>query len=216
MFLDNKNIMSFQVYTGSLNALQGIVARASYSQSSEFSANSQNTIGYQTLLYNKEVNLDFSSSSTQYLLIGSIPSNTLIYSAVCYSNGLTGTTDSGNIVVSGNIINSDLNMTIEGVSNGGVSLTLNRSLKYPNMVSGEFNPNNSTNPFTSALRDDPNSPTNLRLMFNWSGTSNLATLTGNIIVKIALQQMDPNNLPSDGYPTGGVRSGPVQGSTLLL
>tara|TARA_B100001059_G_C17321830_1_gene326992 strand:- start:181 stop:444 length:264 start_codon:yes stop_codon:yes gene_type:complete len=84
------------------------------------------------------------------------------------------------------------------------------------MVSGEFNPVSPTNPFVSVLRDDPESPKNLQLVFNWSGTSTLANLKGTIIVKVSLQQMNPNNVITDGYPTGGQPSGPVDGSTIVF
>jgi len=83
------------------------------------------------------------------------------------------------------------------------------------MVSGEFNPSSPTNPFVSVLRDDLKSPKNLQLVFNWSGTSTLANLKGTIMVKVSLQQMDPNNVATDGYPTGGQSSGPVEGSLVF-
>ena len=46
-------------------------------------------------------------------------------------------------------------------------------------------------------------------------TEELNTLTGDIIVKDSLQQMDPNNIAADGYPTGGIAAGPVPGSNTL-
>ena len=208
--------MSFAVYPSSVNALQGVVSNALFSTRSEFSVNSQNTIGYQTLLFTKEIDLDFSTSGTQTIRVGELPLNCMIFSSVCYSSGLIGLDPAGNTLVSGDSVNTSLNMSVQGQSNGATTVvTLNQSLQYPNMVSGEFNPSSPTNPFISVLRDDPESPKNLQLVFNWSGTSTLANLKGTIMVKVSLQQMDPNNVTTDGYPTGGQSSGPVEGSLVF-
>ena len=48
-----------------------------------------------------------------------------------------------------------------------------------------------------------------------TGSSALASLTGTILVRIVIQQTNPNNLSRDGYPTGGVPAGTPPGSTLL-
>lgn len=208
--------MSFRLYPSSENGLQGIVANSVFSQSSKFSANSQNTIGYQTMLFTKEIELDFSASGTQSVLVGELPLNCMIFSSVCYSAGLIGVDQSGNTLISGNNVNTNLNMSVEGQSNGlTTTVTLNQSLQYPNMVSGEFNPASPTNPFISVLRDDPDSPRNLQLVFTWSGTSTLVNLKGTIMIKVSLQQMDANNVTTDGYPTGGQPSGPVAGSIVF-
>ena len=209
--------MSFKIYPGTLNGLQGPVSNAVLSDQSGFSLNSQNTIGYQTLLYEHPLDLTFPSGATQTATVnvGELPTNCLIYSTVCYSEGLTGVTTSGATVVSGDTLNTQLVLKINGLSAGGAATVLNNDLSYPNMITGELNPAIPTNPFITSLRTDSDYPKVIQLSFLWTGAEQLQSLKGDVIVKVALTQMNPNNLESDGYPTGGVSSGPVEGSIPL-
>ena len=211
--------MNFAVKPGSIGAFQTQPSRSLFSNSSNYSNNSNNTLGYQTMLFEHSLSLSFptcgASPQVVSVDIGSVPLNCLVFSAVCYSESLTGIGVNGNTLITGNTVNSNLTMTVNSLTNTGTNTILNNSLAYPNFVSGEFNPQSSTSPFISILRDSAVSAS-LRLTFSYiPSTEELNTLTGDIIVKVSLQQMDPNNTTADGYPTGGIAAGPVRGSNSL-
>tara|TARA_Y100000389_G_scaffold153081_1_gene153237 strand:- start:970 stop:1602 length:633 start_codon:yes stop_codon:yes gene_type:complete len=210
--------MSFRIYPSSANSLQGVAAKAELATESEFSINSANTLGYQTLLFTKDINVTLSPNVEGPVLIGKLPKNSMVFNSVCYSEGLLGTDSNGDIAVSGSNTTKSLKMRVEGISTNKLKTEiLNGDLQYPDMVTGEFNPTNPTNPFISILREDDESPHNLQLVFKWLVDDNTTLdLSGKITVKVALQQMNPNNLESDGYPTGGIPSGPVPNSTINI
>ena len=199
---------SFVINTASINALQSEVSKSIYSTTSLLSNNCESSIGLQTLTFTKTLNLIFGSSLETSVTIGTIPTNCLIYSTVCYSTGFTGISTTGSVIIDHDR-NSNFRLTVEGKSNGGEVTVLNDELDYPNMFQGQYNPLSTTNPFIISLSSNTAAPRNLVLHFSYLGTPALATCSGTVIIRIILHQMNPNNTISDGYPVGGVDSGPV-------
>ena len=209
--------MNFSTSIAGLNALQGGASVASYSKHSLICDNSNNCIGFQTLTFATDVSILLPpSTDVSVVFTDKIPSNCMIYSTVAYSSGLTGTNASGVPIVSGDNTSTDLTMSIQAQNSSLKTEILNDFLQYPNMVSGEYNPKNPTNPFVLALLASNADPyENLKMVFRWTGSETLSILYGRIYVKMVLMQADPNNTARDHYPTGGVEQGPVPGNLPL-
>ena len=204
---------SFSINTASINALQSEVSKAMYSTTSLLSNNCESSIGIQTLTFNKSLDLIFDNSGEISVTIGTIPTNCLIYSTVCYSTGFIGISTTGTVIIDSNNRNSNFRLTVQGKGNGGEVTVLNDELDYPNMVEGQFNPQSTSSPFITSLSSNIAAPRHLVLHFSYLGTPALVSCKGTIIIRMVLHQMNPNNTISDGYPTGGIDSGPVNYST---
>ena len=90
----------------------------------------------------------------QAFVLGKLPLNTILFSSVAYSSGLSGIGVNGSVLVTGNASNPNLTLEINALSNTGVKSILNKELPYPQMISGEFLPVSTTSPFILSLRSD--------------------------------------------------------------
>ena len=205
---------SFVINTASINALESEVSKALYSTTSLLSNNCESSIGIQTLTFNKSLNIVFDNSAETSVTIGTIPTNCLIYSTVCYSSGFIGISTTGTVIIDQDR-NSNFRLTVQGKGNGGEVTVLNDELDYPNMFQGQFNPQSTSSPFIASLSSNIAAPRHLVLHFSYLGTPALATCKGTVIIRMVLHQMNPNNTISDGYPTGGIDNGPVINSIPL-
>ena len=172
--------MNFSTGIAGLNALQGGASVATWSKHSLICDNSNNCLGFQTLTFTTDINLSITpSGETTVLFVEKIPNNCMIYSTVAYSSGLTGTNSSGASVVSGDNVNTSLTMSIQARNSTLQTEILNDFLPYPNMVNGEYNPKNPTNPFTLALIGSAATRyDHLILVFRWTGSETLSNLNG--------------------------------------
>ena len=155
--------------------------------------------------------------ATKIVNIGKIPTNGAVMSSSAFSQGVA---NEYNIDLS-EVLDAELEVSaLLGNSQQSSSLSsgtrvIIAPLKYNQFISGNWNPSAPYHPIPENMRDTANSPRFLNIEFKNTSANPVTLSQGTVTVRLEFLQSDSNNTTEDGYPSGGVETGPAPGFPLL-
>lgn len=184
------------------------VGTALNSEFTLFSQVNESAVDCQDLVYK----LDLSEYTTMVLNPGQsgvlhidkIPINGTVMTTSAFSTGLSDLTDDV-------LISAFLGRDISSTNLSPGSQLLISPLEYSKFISGTFKPSAPYHPITEVFRSDPITPRFLNIELVNNGTTPVTLDQGSLLIQINFMQADTNNSSADGYPTGGIPTGPRPG-----